>query len=565
MSSKHKKELINKSLSNEELVNYMKDVAKEMAMAIKISQDGTFDEIIEQAFGTKGENKEWDEEHSPQREVERTQSYVDKSNSPPKRSSPPKTNNPNNIKEIFNNFNENQNQAVDFDEFFRGKQKLKQPQTFYEKKLNEKQKFEHKMIHLRRKKEKEEMSKMTSTPYINENSRLILEKKNEKIVPIQDRVQTVLLEKNMKRDILKKNIASANESRIEITNPSSFNKQKFNDWVQGQYEHLNEKKNQLEEYKELMKQKEEFELRQMKQKNNNKSKILTRNNEDFNEPIYEKLMKDNIKVAEKKLALIEKYTPSFKPQMISKPPKFCRNVSQKNIQKESMQKKNTSMIITDCDNERSYPSLNNPNSMRGKTNFTPEREEEDENVLISRYRLALENNKNSSNDPNSIIGFIRKNNNVKQRSKSIESPESRFHYKENNQSSNYNKKVNRANYNHSSENVTPEYHDVDESNSAIYSGKFGKDRSSEISESSYMKGDKNGRSNISNSITDKQAKVDNNRKKSQDNNSERNNLDYDLYKINIRNNSAWNRNVENTIVYKNPLDNKIVRSQNNIR
>ena len=392
------------SSTNNDLSELMKEMAKEMAMAIKISQDGTFDDIIEQAYGLGKEST------TPREQYQETnQSNSDRSNLKI-----------NQQKEIFNNFNPNPNINLDFDEFLMGKpKKIQKPKNFYDKKVKEKLKFEEKMDHLRKKKEQDELSKISKTPQINQNSRIILERKNEKWLPIQDRVQSVLLNKNIKVENLKNNLNSNNESQIETHSHVPFNKDKFNNWVKGQQDHLFEKKLQIEEYKSKMREKEELELKQMKHNNINKSKISTNYHEEEEGPIYDRLYKENMKVAEKKLALIEKHTPSFRPHIISKPPKFSKNLSQKNIIK---QRKNISMIITDNDRVKDKsPNIRNRCISQGKEE-TVDNDNDDTNV-ISRYRIALERNQQVEDTNQSIIKMMKDNKKVEQkRSKSIESP-----------------------------------------------------------------------------------------------------------------------------------------------
>ena len=57
--------------------------------------------------------------------------------------------------------------------------------------MNVKLRFDYKMEDLRNMKENQELRKILLTPLINNNSRKISERKNEKNVPLQDLVHTV--------------------------------------------------------------------------------------------------------------------------------------------------------------------------------------------------------------------------------------------------------------------------------------------------------------------------------------------------------------------------------------
>ena len=319
------KETSNKTISNNELVNYLRDIAKEMAMAVKINEEGVLDQIFENSYkvtnskeNIKTTNEQFEKVSIPTENP--TKLRLKTGNSQKK----------NNEKEVsFNIENSpNPNISLNFDDFFNGEAKghrydtkILIPKNFYEKKINEKLKFERKLDHLRKKKEEIELSTIIGTPYINDNSRMILEKKNKNRLPIQDRVQSVILNRHFKMDTIKSLIKNHQQVNNETKANPTFNKQKFDFWVKAQQDKLNEKNILIEERRRL---KEELEKKQLKSPNINRT-FVTGNNKENADSVHQRLYREDVKKTEKKLELIEKYTPSFKPTKVSKPPKFFKN------------------------------------------------------------------------------------------------------------------------------------------------------------------------------------------------------------------------------------------------
>ena len=270
--------------------------------------------------------------------------------------------------------------------------------------------------------EEEKIYKMK--PQITKQSKKILESKYADKKPIYERTKEILNLKSSHIKNLKSLYAELNALKEEKTienykKPGHFDKTRFIEWRNQREEW---EKRRIDKIEKIKKEIENLETQSFKHHpkidiNSDKiakSKIVK---EESKRPVYNKLYNLHHEKAEKYFKMTVKSMPTFSPRVNDKLPYFLHNVMKKNKQNILLPNSDqcTSLNYNTCTkfflnrslelkdfslpkNEKILLETNNSrnkmnSSMRdcyNKTNNISNKDEDNESYLISRYRLALE-------------------------------------------------------------------------------------------------------------------------------------------------------------------------------
>lgn len=382
------------NIERSEVLDYIKELAKEMAQSIKKNTKGK-----NEAFNSILSNLE------PQRE-EKKKSILDLPfDNNTKNSSGAKQATQETERVISHKVNISQSNKEDslfFNDDMGKKVKPNKDKTFYDRKVDELARKEKKLEVLRNKKRLEEKSNFTQKPKIDKTSQKLMEKKQ--IRPIHERVEEVMENKNLKLEKKKFEIKEklqfeSEASKLTSQPNNNYDEKKFEDWIKVNKKWEEKKKYKIENMKVENERIETEVSKSLYHPNIDKySKILVES-KVTNEPIYEKLYNKRddkyTRVAQK----IVENIPEFKPTVNKKLPKYLvkHMEGKKGKHYHSVEEEDIEKDLSQNPKRTHYDSVHASN----RKPRIEEVEEEDDNDLdlISKYKSALlrEENLASSN------------------------------------------------------------------------------------------------------------------------------------------------------------------------
>ena len=297
----------------------------------------------------------------------------------------------------------------------------------YERTIEGKLRKEKKLEMLRNKKKEEDLSHIKKRPKINLLSQKICEKNQNDTKPIQNRVQEIVDKKYLKIDKLKQQYRDiADWESSKITSCTHYDEKKFDEWLTKQSKWDSNKKNKIENSKQDNERLETENMKSMYHPNIDRkseilmrSKILSTENSKIKESVYDKLYNLKDEKYNKINQKLADSIPTFNPLINKQMPNFnkAKNCKTKNYTEKkeikinrsknnynSVEIRNNLDVIYE-DNQRKEDNYKNSKknrlnaSMLDTYNY-PNKEsnlvKEEVPDLISRYREALEINKNTN-------------------------------------------------------------------------------------------------------------------------------------------------------------------------
>ena len=399
-----------------EIVNYIRSVGKEFAFAVKKSKKTNFDNALKDVLNCV--NEPVAETHKTMLDYETNGNIctnIDKS----------RLKSVGNYKNIIDEKPED-----DISKLFNPVKNLSIKKTFYDRKKEELIKKEKKLEIIKNKKRVEEEKNYKIKPKITKQSQKILDSKYSDKKPIYERTKDILNTRNKNLENLKSmyselQILDEEESIGSFKPPGQYNPTRFLKWTKEREERDKKKHEKIDRIKQEMEYLETESFKQLYHPNIDKksekivkSKIV---NEEINENVYDKLYNLHSEKFNKINQLSQRTMPSFTPSINNRLPNFIQNsLSNKITKNDSMSNANQSTLKKLSSYSRHFLNssveLKNSSILRNEKVFSNEslaakysrnkinssmteyynnplstyKNEEEDNDIISRYKVALQ-------------------------------------------------------------------------------------------------------------------------------------------------------------------------------
>jgi hypothetical protein len=289
-----------------------------------------------------------------------------------------------------------------------------QHKSFYDREMIVYSNLKHKLDLLRNKNIVDEKKKMCPKPQLKESTKKYIQKKCSNNKPIYERVDELMMNKEIEKEYLKNKVVEEVEEKKRLEEEERFKKERFvyvplidqstlttkeNSEVyfnnQMDWQFKKEAKINYIRYMNEEKEKSIIKERFFKPSINKKSeKIVTQKTTDKTlQNVHQKLFKNHEEIQIKKQMKILKETPKFIPTINKNYPKYIKSKRRSSADDINLRTGKNNSNISQLNNQFSFLNKDYPNNNETELKIYNHAEDiphEEEDPLIVQYRLNLE-------------------------------------------------------------------------------------------------------------------------------------------------------------------------------